>query len=105
VERLGFVCTVLACLGLSGGLAWADVFAVAKPTTQTVAINGTAASFDGSDSYTDEEMPITDWAWDFDGDGTDDYTENYNDQWGDGLTTHVYDQAGIFTGIGGGVLT
>ncbi len=28
----------------------------------TVAINGTAAQFDGSDSYTDEEMPITDWA-------------------------------------------
>jgi len=51
-----------------------------------VAINGTAAEFDGSDSYTDEEFRITDWAWDFDpstvlrvvrvsnhGDGNEDY--------------------------------
>jgi len=64
-----------------------------------VAINGTAAQFDGSDSYTDEEMPITDWAWDFDGDGEDDYSENWEDPGGsgDGLTTYVYDKAGIFT--------
>ena len=30
-----------------------------------MAINGTAAEFDGSDSYTDEPPPVTDWAWDF----------------------------------------
>jgi len=53
VERLGFVSTVLACLGLSGGLVWADVFAVAKPTTQTVPINAAAFS-GGSDSYPED---------------------------------------------------
>ena len=53
---------------------------MAAPETQTVAINGTAAQFDGSDSYTDEEMPITDWAWDFDGDGEDDYSEHSGQQ-------------------------
>ena len=42
MERLGFACTVLASLGLAAGPAWPDVFAVAKPETQTVAINGTA---------------------------------------------------------------
>ena len=58
---------------LLGSAASADLFAVAKPTTRTVPINGTAASFDGSDSYAEEPpCPVTDWAWDFDGDGPDD---------------------------------
>ncbi len=35
MERLGFVSTVLACLVLAAGPAWADVFAVAKPTMQS----------------------------------------------------------------------
>ena len=50
--------------------ALADIHAVAEPETQTVAINGSAAEFDGSDSYAeDPPCPVTDWAWDFDGGG------------------------------------
>ncbi len=97
MRRALVVCAGVLGVLLLGSAASADVFAVAKPETQTVAINGAAAEFDGSDSYTDEEMPITDWAWDFDGDGNDDYTEHYFDPWGDGLTTYVYTKAGIFT--------
>ena len=76
---------VAACVLLSGSAARADIHAVAKPETQTVPINGTAAQFDGSDSYTDEPLPVSYWAWDFDGDGNDDYSENYLEQGGDGL--------------------
>ena len=59
-------CSAGGTAGRGVGLAssaFADIHAVAAPSTQTVAINGTAAQFDGSDSYTDEEMPVTDWAW------------------------------------------
>jgi len=44
----------------------ADVFAVAEPETQTAAINGSAAEFDGSGSYCeDPPCPIYYWTWDF----------------------------------------
>ena len=92
------ISAVTLAMLLLASSALADIHAVAKPETQTVPINGTAADFDGSDSYTeDPPCPVTDWAWDFDGDGEDDYSESQYDRWGDGLTTYVYDQAGIFT--------
>jgi RHS repeat-associated protein len=75
----------------------ADIHAVAAPSSQTVAINGSAAQFDGSGSYSDDPPPVNYWAWDFDGDGTDDYSEDEYVQWGDGKTTYVYPKAGIFT--------
>ncbi len=99
MRRALVVCTAVLGVLLLGSAASADVFAVAKPETQTVAINGAAAQFDGSDSYAeDPPCPVTDWAWDFDGDGEDDHTENWNDRWGGaGFTTYVYEKAGIFT--------
>jgi len=46
--------------------ALADVFAVAEPETQTVAINGGAAEFEGSGSCAeDPPCPVAIWAWDF----------------------------------------
>ena len=62
VRRALVVCAGVLGVLLLGSATSADVFAVAKPETQTVAINGTAAQFDGSDSYTDEQVRITDWA-------------------------------------------
>ena len=70
------VCAGVLRVLLLSSAALGDMHAVAKPETQTVAINGTAAELDGSDSYTDEEMPISDWAWDFDGDGGTRYDSN-----------------------------
>jgi hypothetical protein len=96
MKRAVFLAGVVAWLAWAGGTASASAHAVASPDTQTVPLNGTAAEFDGSGSYSDEGS-IYYWAWDFDGDGNDDYSENYNDPWGDGLTTYVYPKAGIFS--------
>ncbi len=86
MRRALVVCAGVLGVLLSGSAASADLFAVAKPETQTVAINGTAAEFDGSDSYDeDPRCEVAEWAWDFDGDGNDDYSESEYDPWGDGL--------------------
>ena len=89
------LCGPMLCLLVLSVPALGSVYAVAAPETQTVALNGAAAEFDGSGSYAAPPPPVNYWAWDFDGDGTDDYSE-YAYQ-GDGLTTYVYAKAGIFT--------
>lgn len=73
-------------------LQWPRV--VVAPAEQTVNV-GKSASVDGSDSY-DYETSIAEYKSDFDGDGEDDYSE-YSGPYGDGITTHVYEEAGILT--------
>jgi len=64
VRAVGYVCSLLASLYLAAGPAFGDVRAVAAPGTHTVPINGTAAEFDGSDSYAEAPpCPVTDWSW------------------------------------------
>ena len=73
------------------------IVTIAKPSTQTVPLNGTAATLNGSGSYaTNPPVPITQWSWDFESDGTYDYTET-DLGGGNGIAYKVYDKGGIFT--------
>ena len=89
---------VLGCFVLFlGSSTYGGVTAVAAPSTQTVPLNGTYATLNGSGSYaTNPPVPITQWSWDFESDGTYDYTETTLGG-GDGIAYKVYDKGGIFT--------